>query len=286
MLARRSAKQELERLRAELRLLGTQAADRDLELVDRLRRLELQAQIPVVMEWARRAPLAREPRVSVILPTRDRCDVLPRAIASVLGQSYSHWELVIVNDGSEDDTARVLEAIDDERIRVFEADGVGASAARNVGLAAARGELIAYLDDDNLMHEGWLRTIVWAFEQRPDADVAYGAFVLDDPDRIDGRGSGRLPELAFNPFDRNTLATTNPADISAVAHRAGLPGAHFDEGLEQYGDWELLARLAGGRDPFAIPAIACFYATDARDRLSEQPVHPRELEAVARATRG
>ena len=178
----------------------------------------------------------------------------------------------------------MLDAIDDERLRVVEADGVGVSAARNLGLAAARGELIAYLDDDNLMHDGWLRTVVWAFEQRPEAEVAYGAFVLDDPDRIDGQSSGRLSELAFNPFDRSTLATTNPADMSAVAHRAGMPGARFDEGLEHYGDWELLARLAGGCDPFAIPAIACFYATDARDRVSVQPVHPRELEAVARAT--
>jgi hypothetical protein len=267
-----------------MRLLGTQAADRDLELVDRLRRLELQSQIPVVMEWARRAPLAREPRVSVIMPTRDRSGVLPRAVASVLRQSYPHWELVVVNDGSIDDTALVLEGFDDERVRVFEADGDGAAAARNVGLDAARGELIAYLDDDNLMHEGWLRTVVWAFEQRPEADVVYGAFVLDDPDRIDGRGSGRLPELAFNPFDRNTLATTNPADMSAVAHRAALTEARFDEGLEHYADWEFLIRVAGARDPLAIPAIACFYATDARDRVSEQPVHPRELEAVARAT--
>jgi hypothetical protein len=256
------------------------------DLAGRLAELEAQARIPAVMETVRRVRLGSEPLISVILPTRDRAALLRPAIDSVLAQTYSNWELVVVDDGSEDETAALLDELDDPRVRALRLEGSGVTGARNAGLDAARGELIAYLDDDNLMHPGWLRTVAWAFETHPDAEVVYGAFIIDDPERVDGSGAGALAKLVFRPFDRERLPGENPADMSAISHRAGLPEARFDESLSMYGDWELLARLVRERDPFAVPAIAAFYGTDAAGRLSARPSDPNEHAAVLRACAG
>lgn len=246
-------------------------------LVDEHRR---HLQVRTVMDWVEHATVPTTPLVSVVLPTRDRCALLPRAIASVNCQTYPHWELLIVDDGSVDDTPTWLAGIGDKRLRTFRADGAGVCAARNIALAHARGELIAYLDDDNIMHPAWLKAVVWAFEQRPEAEVLYGAFVVDDTARIDRRGHGDLPRLYFFPYDHHAVAEANIADIGCIAHRAGLAEARFDESLREMGDWDLFLRLTRGRPPLAMPAIACFYTTDAPNRLSNGPTNEADLAAV------
>lgn len=248
----------------------------------RLESLERTNSVQVFMEWITRARLATTPRVSVIMPTHNRVGYLPAAIASVQAQTYPLWELVIIDDASHDSTSELLATVDDPQIRVLRIPHGGCCAARNAGLDAATGELIAYLDDDNLMHPAWLKSVVWAFEQRPDIDVLYGAFVLDDVARVNRQGAGSLPTMILRSYDRQTLLTENLADISAIAHRAGLPGARFDESLIEMGDWDLLCSLTADRDPLVLPAIACFYTTDAPGRLSGGPTYHADHDTVRR----
>jgi glycosyltransferase involved in cell wall biosynthesis len=153
-------------------------------------------------------------------------------------------------------------------------------AARNVALAQAKGELIAYLDDDNIMHPAWLKSVAWGFEQRLEANVLYGAFVVDDTKRIDQKGRGDLPRLYFWPYDHHSVAQHNIADMGCIAHRAGIAEAHFDESLREMGDWDLLLRLTRCAVPLALPAIACFYTTDAPNRLCHGPTFEADLAAV------
>ena len=239
-----------------------------------------QLQVRAVMDWIERATLRSAPLVSVVLPTRDRRDLLPRAIESVQNQSYRNWELLIVDDGSVDGTAEFIAGVAGDRVRRFRHHGAGACAARNVALAQARGELIAYLDDDNMMHPGWLKAVVWGFEQRPEANVLYGAYVVDDAGRIFGKKSGDLPRLFFLPYDHYQVARRSIADIGCIAHRAGLPEARFDESLREMGDWDLFLRLTRTAPPLALPAIACFYTTDAPNRLSHGPTFDADVAAV------
>jgi Glycosyl transferase family 2 len=239
-----------------------------------------QLHVRAVMDWIERATLRGAPLVSVVLPTRDRRDLLPRAIDSVQKQSYGNWELLIVDDGSVDSTAEFLAGLAGERLRCFRHHGAGACAARNVALAQARGDLIAYLDDDNMMHPGWLKAVVWGFEQRPGANVLYGAYVVDDAGRIFRKKSGDLPRLFFLPYDHYQVARRSIADIGCIAHRAGLPEARFDESLREMGDWDLFLRLTRTAPPLALPAIACFYTTDAPNRLSHGPTFVADVAAV------
>jgi glycosyltransferase involved in cell wall biosynthesis len=232
------------------------------------------------MAWiAHVGPRAR-PLVSVVLPTRDRRAYLARAVESVMAQSYGEWELLVVDDASRDDTQAFLAGLRHGRVRALRGSGSGVCAARNVALKEARGELVAYLDDDNVMHPDWLKSVVWGFEQRPATDVLYGAVLVDDPLRANGRGSGALPLLYFGAYDHAGLAKNNVADIGCIAHRAGLPEARFDETLREMGDWDLLLRLTREAPPLALPAIACFYTTDAPNRLSYGPTYEADAAAV------
>lgn len=243
---------------------------------------ERHLQVRTVMDWVTQATLHKTPVVSVVLPTRDRAALLSRALASVHAQTYPHWELLVVDDGSVDDTPALLAGVSDPRVRAFRAGGAGVCAARNVALAHVRGEIVAYLDDDNLMHGDWLKAVVWGFEQRPEAEVLYGAFIVDDTLRIDPAGRGDLPRLYFHPYEHRAIAENNIADIGCIAHRAGLAEARFDESLREMGDWDLFLRLTRGRPPLALPAVACFYTTDAPNRLSYGPTHAAD-EATVRA---
>ncbi|MGE0735482.1 MAG: glycosyltransferase family 2 protein [Alphaproteobacteria bacterium] len=239
-----------------------------------------QLEVRTVMDWIERAAVHTRPLVSVVLPTRNRSALLQRAIASVERQTYPHWELLIVDDGSTDGTQAFLAALGNPRIRHFRADGVGAGAARNVALAEARGELVAYLDDDNIMMPNWLKSIVWGFEQRPGSKILYGAIVVDDLSRIDRKGSGQMPRLFYWPYDHHAVARHNIADIGCIAHRAGLPEARFDPDLREMADWDLFLRLTRDAPPLALPAIACMYTTEAPNRLSHGPTHERDKALV------
>jgi hypothetical protein len=226
--------------------------------------------------WVEQAAVDPTPLVSVILPTHNRAALLPRAIASVRAQVYPTWEIVLVDDGSTDHTPAVVEGLQDElgpdRLRSLRTSrSGGACSARNHALACAKGSLIAYLDDDNTMHPLWLKVVAWAFAQRPDVDVVYGGVVIDDLRRLDRRDAGALPSYHLSDFDRARLASTNLADMGAIAHRRGLAEARFDETLREMGDWDLLIRITREKAPLVLPAIACFYHTDSPNRLSGGP---------------
>ena len=235
----------------------------------RTRRLMRLAQIDTTMRWIELIDQPEDLLISVVMPTYNRAVLLPRSIGSLLAQEYGNWELVVVDDGSTDDTQRVLDTFDDPRISRLRSEHVGCSGARNVALAAVRGDVVAYLDDDNVMHPRWLTSVAWAFSQRPDVDVVCGARVVDDYDRLhDWQDSGGMPWIQYEPFDRDRLELGNTADIGVMAHRSGLAEMHFDEDLVVYGDWDLLLRLTREKPPLELPAIAIAYATDTPERLS------------------
>jgi len=96
------------------------------------------------------------PPLSVVICTYNRAHLLPSAVASVLGQGYTDFELVLVDDGSTDGTAEVIASIDDPRIRAVRQENQGLSVARNTGVAHARGRYVVFLDDDDRALPDWL----------------------------------------------------------------------------------------------------------------------------------
>jgi uncharacterized coiled-coil DUF342 family protein len=280
-------RQEFDGFRQELEGLK-QAPEGPREAFEELKRandeLARANEIGATMEWMPFAPLSTRPLISVVMPTRNRPALLARAIASVQAQSYPNWELLVIDDASTDGTPALLSSLRSDAIRVFAGPGRGVCAARNIGLAAARGDLIAYLDDDNIMHPNWLKSVAWGFEQWPQSDALYGAFVIDNPAR-NGNPDGELPRLYFFRYDKLALTHSNIADMSAIAHRNGLPEARFDETLIGLGDWDLMLRLTRDKPPIALPVIACFYTTDAPNRLTFGPSLAAETPIVQARSR-
>jgi glycosyltransferase involved in cell wall biosynthesis len=205
-----------------------------------------------------------EPVVSVILPTRDRAHVVAAAVASVQAQRYSHWELIIVDDGSRDATVESLAPfLLDERIHLVSQPPTGAAAARNRGLSLARGDIVAYLDSDNVWYPDFLVAVVAAF-QDPDVDVAYGALVSESHGLQGSR-------ILYKPFDRAALLNANFIDLNTVAHRRELVdrcGA-FDERLDRLLDWDLLLRYTADRPATMLPVLAAHYNGDLPDRITK-----------------
>ena len=137
------------------------------------------------------------PRFSVVIPTLNRAGVLANAMRSVLAQTYADLELIIVDDGSTDDTAAAVKAFADERVRYLHQSRHGVSAARNAGAEAARGELLVFLDSDDEMEPNALEVMSRA-QTVHGWDAVLGARIMASPDRL--RWRTVVPRrLAFVP---------------------------------------------------------------------------------------
>ena len=100
------------------------------------------------------------PLISIIVPTYNRSTLLKEAMESVLAQTYPNWELLIIDDGSTDDTQSIVEGFGDDRIRYLFQNNQQASAARNRGLSEATGRYLCFLDDDDLLASDHLQQLV------------------------------------------------------------------------------------------------------------------------------
>ena len=191
------------------------------------------------------------PLVTVVMPTYERAALLPRAIHSVLGQTMPDLELLVVDDGSTDGTPEVLASCADPRLRALRTEHRGVSAARNAALAEAQGELVAYLDTDNLWSPQFLE--IMTEELRPADVAAYSGrhlFLMDGP-LSDARVIARRSHSpAYNPAG---LLRGNSIDLNVLVHRRALIDevGGFDEELRRLVDWDLVARIAL-RHPFAV----------------------------------
>ncbi len=116
------------------------------------------------------------PLVSIILPTFNRAHLLPRAVNSVLHQSYANWELLIWNDGSSDETEAILRSFTDPRIRYFSEPNYGKPYALNRALYYSNGDLIAFLDDDDQWLPGKLALQVSFLNDNPEVDLIFGNY--------------------------------------------------------------------------------------------------------------
>lgn len=245
----------------------------------RVEELERTAMIARFSAWLSQAGVREKLALSIVTPTRNRCESLARAIESVRAQSYRNWELLVVDDGSDDETPALLRRVVAEEPRIVARrldPAAGPSAARNLALDLATGDVVIYLDDDCRFHPDWCKAVAWAFGEHPEATVAYGARVVDDERRHHGTGTGGLPLLQFIPWDAQAYARSNTVDQNVIAHRR-RDDVRFDEQLQYYSDWDLMLRLTAESDPLEIPAVAVYYTTDAPERLSHHLVEPRAV---------
>ena len=211
----------------------------------RVTEVERLASIAEVTAWLRHVDVPETLLVSVVMPTRNR------------------------DDASSDETWALLQkyAANDPRIRAFRFDDQrNSSVARNHALDLVQGDLVVYLDDDNRFDPDWVRSVAWAFSEYPETQVAYGARVVDDDTRHQGRPGRSMPIVQFLAWDRVAMMESNRVDQNVIAHRPSP--VRFDEAIDQFSDWDLMLQLTEHWDPLELPAVAVHYYSDGDDRVT------------------
>ncbi len=186
------------------------------------------------------------PSVSIICPTFNRAAQLPRAIKSVLNQSYSDFELIIVDDASTDDTARKVKEFAEPRIRyVCFPENRGAPSARNEGIRMARGKLISFQDSDDEWLPGKLqKQVEYLLSRGPETGLVYT--------RVGRIADGRRELLPAKPlqsgepeFVHDKLLSGNFITIHTLVRRECFDKTGvFDEDLPRLQDWDLWLRIS------------------------------------------
>ena len=182
--------------------------------------------------------------VSVVLPTRNRAELLQRTLGTVLAQGLPALEVIVVDDASTDGTPVLLAGLRDERIRTIRHPGRrGVAAARNIGVDAAAGRWVAFLDDDDLWAPNKLSRQVDALLDSGARWVLDGAVVVDGRLRVIGaQPPPSVPNLASALLVSNVV----PGGASGVVAERSLvvDAGGFDTSLALLADWDLWTRLA------------------------------------------
>ena len=185
--------------------------------------------------------------VTVLIPTFNRSAFLRESLESILAQTRPAHEIIIINDGSTDDTLEQLKAYEG-RVRVLSKSNAGKSAALNFGLKHVTGDLVWIFDDDDLAAPNALETLVGLLQANPEADMAYGRH---ERFAVDGSGEVRLLGTGYwTNCESDEFLTATLDDM--FAHQQGMVvrkdlydrvGA-FDESLVRSQDYDMLIRLA------------------------------------------
>ena len=190
-------------------------------------------------------PAAGVPTVSVVVPTHDRAELLPRLLHSVLGQEAVDLELLVVDDGSRDSTPEVLGRCSDPRLRVLRhAQARGVAAARNTGTSAAVGRWVAWCDDDDVWAPAKLRLQLQALADSPGALWCNGGAAYVDPAlRLSRVRSCPDPRSIARDMLQANAITGGGSGVLADRELVLRLGA-FDPAFSMYADWDMWARLA------------------------------------------
>lgn len=184
------------------------------------------------------------PKVSIVIPTYNRADFLPKAIQSVLNQTYRNWEIIIIDDGSTDNTEGIVKSYKEARIRyILHKSNLGLSAARNTGIKNSRGEYIAFLDSDDEWFPEKISCQMNIF-QKEDSKcgvVCTGGYRIKD-NQIISIKSVPINIDSFNEkfLFKNITWTSSVLVKKECFKKAGL----FDENLESCEDWDMWIRIA------------------------------------------
>jgi len=194
-----------------------------------------------------------QPDVSVVIPTRDRIDLLKETLGSVLAQVDVELEVIVVDDGSTQDVSAVLVQVDDDRVRLLRNDdSMGVSAARNRGIEDARAPWVACVDDDDVWAPDKLRSQLDAAVASGSSWVYVGAVNVTPRLRVVAGAKPKPPEEVVSRIQAVNLV---PGGASGVLMRRDLALriGGFDGAFHHFADWDLWMRLAEDGPPAWVP---------------------------------
>lgn len=184
-------------------------------------------------------------KVSVVIPAYNSMAYLPETIANVLQQTYPDFEVVVVNDGSTDNTAEWISQIDDPRIRLISQTNLGLAGARNTGIREAKGEYLAFLDADDLWESTKLAEQVTVLDNHPEVGLVCTWVTYVDEN---GNSTGRVVQNHHEGHIWQQLTQRNFVESGSVAMvrrecfaKCGVFDCNLGSFVE---DWDMWLRIA------------------------------------------
>jgi glycosyltransferase involved in cell wall biosynthesis len=226
--------------------------------------------------------LSSRRQVSVVIPTRDRSNLLTMTLSSVLWQRGVDLQVIVIDDGSTDGTASLVEALDDRRVKLLRRDRPGGmGAARNRGIAAATGDWIAFLDDDDLWAPEKLARQIQTAEEARREWVFAGDVNVDAELRVLTGEPPPTPDEVVAALPRYNSVPTGSSNVmvrSEVLARAGP----FDPTLQRIADWDMWLRLAEIGPPACVRLPLVAYRLHSTNIAAETISMIREPQVLAR----
>ena len=179
-------------------------------------------------------------RISIIIPSYQHADTLLACLKSVFGQTRKPDEVIVVDDGSTDDTQAVLAPFREQGVTVIAQENRGSNPARNVGFKASSGDWVMFCDADVVMRPDMLEKLSAALDEHADASYAYSGFQF------------AWKQMPSYPFDASRLRQMNYIHTTALIRREHFPG--FDESVRRFQDWDVwLTMLEAGHMGVHVP---------------------------------
>jgi glycosyltransferase involved in cell wall biosynthesis len=193
------------------------------------------------------------PAVSIIMPAYNVAPYIASAIRSALVQTFTDFELIVVDDGSKDNTAEIVKSLmrEDERVRLVQQANRGLAGARNTALRAARGEMFALLDSDDMWESEFLAAQLAILEARPDVDIVTGnGWYLEGPRH--GQLARPYPDPRPDPVLASIIGDEWSVFIMSVMRRRVYTAiGPFDEEMRSNEDYDFWLRAAVAGFSFA-----------------------------------
>jgi glycosyltransferase involved in cell wall biosynthesis len=202
-----------------------------------------------------------EPKISIIIPTYNRAGLLPQALTSALKQSFSDFEILILDDASTDDTyQRISSFLEDPRVRYIKhPQNIGISANRNYGISIAKGTYIAMLDSDDLwLDESKLSRQSEILDTHPDIGIVGTYVKIIDKE---GKETGKISTHAADASIRRSMMFRNQFFQSSILMRKEtlVDAGNYDEKIPIWEDYELYLRIGKLHQLRNIPEFLTAY---------------------------
>ncbi len=224
------------------------------------------------------------PLISVIIPVYNGENTISETIESVLNQTISDFELIVINDGSKDSTLDIIASIQEPRLKVFSYTNAGVAASRNRGFSHASGDFIAFLDADDLWTPDKLEAQLRALQENPTAAVAYSwTDHIDESSQFlsSGPHATLSGDIYANLLTGNFLSNGSNVLIRAQA-LAEVGG--FDQSLTHAEDWDMWIRLAARYHFVAVPLPQILYRVYANSAsFNTAKIEAASLQVIKRA---
>lgn len=201
-----------------------------------------------------------EPLISIIFPVKDYSSVLD-VINSVLNQTYTNFELIIIDDNSQDNTINIIKSINNPKIKLItNISQKGFSFCRNKANDIANGDYIFYIDMDNLWDEEYLATMVGLFFMLPDADAVYsGQYIYS-------KNFENILGILFGSYNKSLLFNNNYISLSAFAHKKEVfDKVSYDESLDSLEDYHFILNISKFFKIYSAPFLLSKYQSNSNE---------------------